>query len=85
MSDRYPELGKQFEINPYPDPTVINDLATSTGMTIIRIKTWFQNHRKKNGQRLKRLIEEEQSNKLFFLETGKRYRSNSFCTIIYAA
>ena len=33
MSDRYPELGKQFGINPYPDPTEIGNLINSTGMT----------------------------------------------------
>ena len=49
MSDRYPELGKQFEINPYPDQTDIDNLVTSTGLTKQQINNWFQKQRKKNG------------------------------------
>ena len=45
MSDRFPELGKQFEINPYPDPTEIDNLVTSTGMTKKQIRKWFERQR----------------------------------------
>ena len=47
-SDRYPELLEQFDISPYPKPTDIDNLVTSTGMTKQQISSWFQYQRKKN-------------------------------------
>ena len=48
LAKEYPELAKQFEINPYVTQQELDQLVNSTGLNGKAIRRWFQGRQKKN-------------------------------------
>ena len=49
FAEKYPELVRQFETNPYITQIELDDLVSSTSLTEIQIKNWFSYRLKKYG------------------------------------
>ena len=55
MKESYPELGKQFNINPYPSKDEKIKLSEITGLTWQQVDFWFGRERKRSGLSKKRV------------------------------